>query len=85
PVPRSVEWLWRSRLPRVPVVLLLPGGGFLAWHRHETEQRAELAKSLVTVSEVESLPAAAFLEDFETIRRLGHAPVVDEELLALLQ
>ncbi|HMP82152.1 MAG TPA: hypothetical protein PKA41_05520, partial [Verrucomicrobiota bacterium] len=43
PVARSVDWLWRSLLPRVAVVAVLTAAGFLAWHRHETEQRAELA------------------------------------------
>lgn len=83
PTGRS-SWL-RSLLPRVAVVAAVACIGLFAWHRHETAQRAELAKSLMAVSEVESLPAAAFLEDFETIRRLGRTAPVDEELLALMQ
>jgi anti-sigma factor RsiW len=79
-------WL-KSLLPRVAVAVaaLVLGLGFYGWHRHQVAQRAELARSLMAVSQVESLPPAAFLEDFDAIRRLGRRPPVDEELLALMQ
>lgn len=85
PAAWSLDWLWRSLLPRVAVVVAVTSIGFYAWHRHGVAQRAEIAQSLMAVSEIESLPSAAFLEDFETIRRIGRAPAVDEELLALMQ
>ncbi len=81
----SVDWLWRSLVPRVAVVAAVTAIGFYAWHRYEVVQRTEIAQSLMAVSEIESLPPAAFLEDFETIRRMGRQPAVDEELLALMQ
>lgn len=78
-------WLLRPLLPRVAVAAVVVCAGLLAYHHHETGRRAALAQSLVAVSEVESLPSAALLEDFDVIRRLGRTPPVDEELLALMQ
>jgi anti-sigma factor RsiW len=79
------NWLLRVVLPRVAVAAIVVTAGALGYHRYEMAQRAEFAKSLVAVSEVESIPGAALLENFDSIRRMGRTPAVDEELLALMQ
>ena len=87
PPTHRVAWTWtlRSILPRVAMVVTVTCVGIYAWNRHTVAQRAQMAQSVMAVSEVESLPAAAFLEDFEAIRKLGRTAPVDEELLALMQ
>ena len=78
-------WFLQTLLPRVAIAVVLVSAGLFVFQRYEATQRAEIARSLVAVSQVESLPSAAFLEDFEAIRRLGRKSPVDEELLALMQ
>ena len=59
--------------------------GLFAYNRIETERRAKLAESLSVMSpQVESLPSADVLKDFEVIRRLGQSPAPDHDLLALM-
>jgi anti-sigma factor RsiW len=83
----SAGWNWslRSLLPKVALVAIVISAVFYTFRTYETTQRREMARSLVAVSQVESLPSPKSLEDFEAIRRLGRTPPVDNELLALMQ
>jgi hypothetical protein len=67
------------------VALAVVGLGLFTYQQRETTRRATLAKSLTTITDVQSLPSPQTLADYETIRRLSPVPVADEELLALLQ
>ena len=80
----STRW-WRWLLPRGAVAVAVLGLALFTYQRHETTRRAELARSLTAVADVQSLPSPQSLADYEAIRRLSPAPVADEELLALLQ
>jgi anti-sigma factor RsiW len=80
----STRW-WRGLLPRATVTIAVVGLALFTYQRHETAHRAELARSLTAVADVESLPSPQSLADYEAIRRLSPAPAADEELLALLQ
>ena len=80
----SPRW-WRGLLPRAAVTIAVVGLALFTYQRHESARRAELARSLTAVAEVQSLPSPQALADYEAIRRLSPAPVADEELLALLQ
>jgi anti-sigma factor RsiW len=78
-------WWWRSLLPRMAVVVVLVFGVFFIHQRYQDARAAELVRSLVAVTQVESLPDPAFLQNFDAIRRLSKPPPVDEELIELLQ
>ena len=78
-------WWWRSLMPRLALVAALVFGVFFIHQRYQDARAAELVKSVIAVSQVESLPDTAFLKDFDAIRRLSKPPPVDEELLTLLQ
>jgi ferric-dicitrate binding protein FerR (iron transport regulator) len=84
-VMRHYRWWWRSLLPRMAMAAVVVCAGIFVHHRYEVARAAEFARSIVVVSQVESLPDAAFLQDFDAIRRLSKKPPVDEELLSLLQ
>jgi hypothetical protein len=84
---RSSSW-WQSLnwVPKAATMALVLGLSVAAYHHHQVATRAELAESLLAVTDVKSLPAhAEVLKDFEAIRRLSQTPPADEELLALLQ
>jgi len=83
----STRWNWwlRSLLPKMALVAIVISAVFYTFRTYETAQRKEIVRSLVAVSQVESLPSPKSLEDFEAIRRLGRTPPVDNELLALMQ
>jgi anti-sigma factor RsiW len=78
---RSLRWL----LPKLALVAIVISLVFVTFRTYETAQRREMARSLVAVSQVETMPSPKMLEDFEAIRRLGRTPPVDKELLALMQ
>ena len=81
-------WWWRglSRMPKAATAVLVVGLGLMAYHRQQVSTRIELAKSLMAVADVRSLPTnPQILQDFEAIRRLSQTPRADEELLALLK
>jgi hypothetical protein len=82
---QSRAWIWRRLIPRVAVVAIVIAGGVFLHERSEGARAAELAQSLKTVTQVESLPSPSTLEDFDAIRRMGKTAPVDQELLALLQ
>ena len=81
-------WWWRglSWAPKAATVVFVVGLSLLAYHRQRVATRVELAKSLIAVTDVRSLPTnPQILQDFEAIRRLTQTPPADEELIALLQ
>jgi anti-sigma factor RsiW len=78
-------WSLQKLLPRLAMATVVILVGLFAFQRHGAAQRAELVRSLVAVSQVESLPSTTLLKDFDAIRQMGRTPVVDEELLALMQ
>ena len=83
PVRRN--WSLRSFLPRIALAAIIASAAFYSYRAYETTQRQEMVRSLVAVSQVESMPSPTSLEDFDAIRRLGRTPPVDRELLALMQ
>lgn len=81
----SGRW-WRVLWPRTAfTVVITLGLVWFAYQRHEATRRAELARSLIAVADVRSLPSPQMLADYEAIRRLSPTPGADEELLVLMQ
>ena len=89
--PRSpwLAWLgWRPRLPWLPKIAFVPivlGASLLSYHQGLAIQRAQLARSLVAISDVASLPSPQILTNFEAIRVLDRTPPADIELLERLR
>lgn len=85
--PRSpwLAWLgWRPRLPWLPKIAFVPIvliASLLSYHQGLAIQRAQLARSLVAISDVPSLPSPQILTDFEAIQVLDRTPPADIELL----
>src|SRR5262245_60179207 len=83
--------IWRSRrlwwnwLPRAAYVVVILCAGLICLHYVREARRLESVKSVVTISEIASLPNPQILEDFDAIRLMSQAPAADEELLKLLQ
>jgi len=88
--PRSpwLAWLgWRPRLPWLPKIAFVPivlGASLLSYHQVLAIQRAQLARSLVAISDVASLPSPQILTNFEAIQVLDRTPPADIELLERL-
>jgi len=80
---RSLDW--RSWVPRTAVaalaVVLIIASLQL---RHKVEQ-AKIGRSVAAMASVAAAPSPDLLKDFEPIKRLQAAPVVDKELLVLLR
>jgi hypothetical protein len=64
---------------------LAVAAGLLSYREVSAIQRARLVHSVEVVSRVSTLPSPAILEDFDAIQRLTPPPVVDDQLLSLLQ
>jgi hypothetical protein len=64
---------------------LAVAAGLLSYRGVSAIQRARLVHSVEVVSRVSTLPSPAILEDFDAIQRLTPPPVVDDQLLSLLQ
>jgi hypothetical protein len=77
--PGWAGWLTRKLAFGAVVVT----AGVLSYHHFQASHRAELVRSVKTLSEVASMPD--ILQDFDAIQRLVSAPQADEELLKLLQ
>jgi hypothetical protein len=81
------SWLaWRPRLrwlPKMAVFAIFLGVSLLSYHQVLAIQRAQLARSLVAISDVAS-PSPQILTNFEAIQLLDRAPPADTELLQLL-
>ena len=84
---QSKLWEWRVWLGWLPrklafgAVILI--AGVMSYHHFQDAHRAELVRSVKTLSEVAAMPD--ILQDFDAIQRLAAAPQADEELLKLLQ
>jgi anti-sigma factor RsiW len=83
------KWSWHRFLPKAALagVALVLG---LTYHQHyQATQRAQLANSVATVSEVAAMSDPELFQDFDTIRHLSRLPppdaIPDEDLLALLK
>jgi hypothetical protein len=80
------RWSWPLRwLPKASFAAVVLTSGVLAYHHFETTERSKRAESLVTVSEVSSLPGPDVLADFEAIQAMNQTPPADVELLKLFQ
>ncbi len=78
---------WFARIGFVSCVALVAAGG---WYRHQLSERADLAESVATISEVAAIPSVDILKDFETIQSFGKVPPAadmeaDLHLLAALE
>lgn len=86
---RRAPWAgWGLRFPWVPksaVVVILVGASVLSYHQVLAFQRAQIARSLVAISDVASLPSPQILTNFEVIRVIERTPAPDLELLQLLK
>jgi len=83
-------WLgWLKRLgwvPRLAGVAVLVMAGYLGHHQYQVSQRAELARSVASVTDLAGVvPSVDALMHLDVIRNLDSAGAPDEELLALYQ
>lgn len=79
-------WPAVSFARKLAVTSLMVTIGLFAYYEYQISVRQELARSVVAVGNVASLPTLDMLEHFEAIRRLNLVPQeVDFELLAALQ
>ncbi len=83
-------WLdWLKRLgwvPRLAGAAVLVMAGFLGHHQYQSSQRAELARSVASVTDLAgAVPSADALMHLDVIRNLDNAGAPDAELLALYQ
>ena len=89
PRPARLPWLaWRPRLPWLPkmgFVAILLSASVLSYYQVLAFQRAQLARSVVAISDVASLPSPQILTNFEAIQVLERTPPADIELLQLLK
>jgi anti-sigma factor RsiW len=91
PAPHAprLPWLaWRPRLPWLPKMgfaAILLSASVLSYHQVLAFQRAQLARSVVAISDVASLPSPQILTNFEAIQVLERTPPADIELLQLLK
>jgi hypothetical protein len=83
----SPTWwrLPRLWMPKAAVAALVLGGGLLSYHHLATAHVNRLARSVVAVSDVSSLPSPEILTNYDAILCLNQAPAADEHLLALLK
>jgi anti-sigma factor RsiW len=85
-VRRRLTWQSVIRLlPRSAMALVVVGIGFLSFHQYQQNTRSQIARSVVAVSAVATLPRMEWLQDFEAINRLNQVTPMDDELLALLK
>ena len=82
--PKS-RWFWRSFLPKVALASVFVVMTVTSYREARAEKRQRLARSVVTVSRVASLPGPDILKDFDAIQQLNPSPAPDLELLALLR
>ena len=79
------RWFWRSFFPKAALAAVFLFMTVMGVREARLERRARLAKSVVAVAEVASLPSPEVLKDFDAIQQLSRSPAPDTELLALLQ
>ena len=76
---------WLRWLPRAAFAAVCLVVGVVSYHHLEDSRRERLAESVVTVSEVASVPSPDALADFDAIRALNRTPPPDAEVLKLMQ
>ena len=81
----GLGWLPASAwLPKIAFVAIVLGASLLSYHQGLAIQRAQIARSLVAISDVASLPSPQILTNFEAIQVLDRTPPADIELLQRL-
>lgn len=78
----ALHWRW---LPRLAFAAFLLAGGIWLQIHFQSARQADLAASLVTVSEAAGIPGPDVLADFEAIQAMSRVSTADEELIRLLQ
>jgi len=73
---------WIARLSFAALALFL---GIFSFQQYQSTRRHELARNIAAISEAAALPPIEWLQDFEIIRNMGNPPVIDDELIALMQ
>src|SRR5438552_16591751 len=81
---RGAWWWLRGWWPKTALAMLLLGGVLFTYQRErQLVQRKQIAKSVLTVAGVPSLPGPEVLENFNAVYSLNRTPP-DEDLLAVL-
>lgn len=77
----SLNWTRKAALATTVLAM-----GLLSYHQYRLSYRAEVVRSVATVSSFATAPTWEMLQNFEAIHRLEEVPLkVDVELLAALQ
>jgi len=82
---RVVRPWWLRWLPKAALATVVLAAGLLSYSHLQQTHRAEVIRSLATVSEVPSIPNPDILRDFDTIAAMSVTPPADEELLKVMQ
>lgn len=85
----AIGWTWRwlrHQLPRWAMAGLLIGIGLFSYRQYQLQSRFELARSVMTVSNISTLAPVEVWQNYDAIVRLSHVPLqVDEDLLKALE
>jgi len=83
----SLRWLWSfARAWQGGVAVLVVGLALLAYSQHRVQSRAQLARSVATISALTPLPALEVLQEFDSIQSLPATRLADPDgLLAALK
>jgi anti-sigma factor RsiW len=81
---RLTSWC-RQWLPKAAVAAIVLGAGLLSYNHLQEEHRAEVARSVATVSSIPAVQSPDILKDFDAIAAMSSTPVADEELLKVMQ
>ena len=73
---------WVPRLAAGALMLCL---GLFSAHQYRAIQMAREASELASVGQLAALPEGEWLDNFDTIERLGRVQVADAELLSSLR
>ena len=80
------RWSLHSWLPRFAVAALSLTLAVAAWHHHEMNERAAMARDVAQLGAALVSSTPELTENFDTIRRLNaSSPKADTELLTLMQ
>lgn len=82
---RGLGAWWHRWLPKMALAAMMLAAGLFSYNYIQEAHRAELARSLETVSQVRSLPSPEVLKDFDAIAALSSTPSADVELLKVMQ
>lgn len=77
-IPLTLYWLTHSWFARLGIVTSVAIAAVLGWQQNQKWERAALAESMVTISEVAAVPSVEILKDFEVIQSLGAVPPAAE-------